>query len=162
MKLCQTDLFITTDKYVIIIKKLKKKKNQKQIKEFEKISTKFDNMVKNDNNLQTSQNQTDSQIKTNTKNKYKTLQVTEILNSVGKLEQTFGQFNTKTTIDICKRIADVITLPSLISSLFKYIHTSFRQVKSASMMPCRETNNYWSNPSGYFLPYPMPPVKMGF
>ena len=34
------------------------------------------------------QNQTDSQIKANTKNKYKTLQVIEIINSVVKLEQS--------------------------------------------------------------------------
>ena len=39
-------------------------------------------MAENDKKLQNSQNQTDSQIKTNTKNKYKTLQIIEIINSI--------------------------------------------------------------------------------
>ena len=44
-------------------------------------------MAENDNKkLQNSQNQTDSQIRANTKNKYETLQVIEIINSVEKLE----------------------------------------------------------------------------
>ena len=43
-------------------------------------------MAENDNKLQNSQNRTDSQIKANTKNKYETLQVIEIINSVEKLE----------------------------------------------------------------------------
>ena len=66
----------------------------------------------------------------------------------------------------------MITLPSQINSLFKYFHTSFRQVKNdpridavfpftidhRAVTPCRETNNYWSNPTWCFLHYPMRPA----
>ena len=45
-------------------------------------------MAENNKKLQNSQNQTDSQIKLNTKNKYKTLQVIEIINSDEKLKRT--------------------------------------------------------------------------
>ena len=62
------------------------------------------------------------------------------------------------------------------NSLFKCIHTSFRQVQSdptvhpifpfaidhRAMTPCRETNNYWSDPKSCFLPYPIRPVNTNF
>ena len=47
--------------------------------------TKFYKIEQNDKKHKNSQNQTDLRIKTNSKNKYKTLQVTEITNGVGKL-----------------------------------------------------------------------------
>ena len=47
-----------------------------------------------------------------------TLQVIEIINSIEKLERTIRYFNTQTTVDICERITNVITLPSQINSLF--------------------------------------------
>ena len=133
-------------------------------------------MAENNNKLQNSENQTNSYIKTSTKDKYKILQVTEIINSVEKLEKVISQFNTRTTVDICEVIANAIVLPSQINSLFKYVHTSFRQVKSDAIIsaifpltidhravtPCHETNNYWSNPAWCFLPYPMRPVHTGF
>ena len=76
-------------------------------------------MAENEKKLQNPQSQTDSQINAKTKNKYKNLQVIEINHSVEKLERTISQFNTQTTVDICECIADVITLPSQINSLFK-------------------------------------------
>ena len=53
-----------------------------------------------------------------TKNKCKTLQVIEIISRVEKLERTISKFNTQTKVDICEDIANVITLPSQINSLF--------------------------------------------
>ena len=133
-------------------------------------------MAENDKKFQNSQNKANSSIKASTKNKYKILQVIEIINSVEKLERTISQFNTQTKVDICKRIANVITLPSQINSLFNYVHTSFLQVKCDPTIdgifpftidhrvvtPRRKTNNYWSNPTWCFLPYPMLPVNTGF
>ena len=132
-------------------------------------------MAENDKKFQNSQNKANSSIKASTKNKYKILQVIEIINSVEKLERTISQFNTQTTVDICVCTADVITLPSQINSLFKYVHTSFRQLKSdptidpifpftidhRAVTPYREANNYSSTPTWYFLPYPMRPVNAG-
>ena len=140
-------------------------------KEFKNISTKFVKMAENET-LQNSQNHTDSQ--KNTKNKYKTLQVIEIINRAKKLERTIRQFYIQTTVDIWEGIANVINLPSQIKSLFKYVHTSFRQVKSdptvdavipftidhRAMTPCREASNYWSNPTWCFLSYPTRPVNI--
>ena len=105
---------------------------------FKKISTKFDKMSENDKKLQNSQNQTDSQIKASTKNKYKILEVIQIINIAEKHERTISQFNTQSTADIYNCIANVITPPSQIKSLFKYAHTSFRQVKSD---PTIDTND---------------------
>ena len=70
----------------------------------------------------------------------------------------------------------MITLPSQINSLFKYVHTSFRYVKSdprveaifpftidyRTVIPCPETNIYWSNPTWRFLPSPTRPVNKPF
>ena len=123
-------------------------------------------MAENDKKCQNSQSQTDSQIKANKKNKYKIPQVIEIINSVEKLERTIRQFNTQATVDICEDVAIVITLPCQINSLFKYVHTSFRQVKSdptieatfplmidhRAVTPCREMESYWSNPTWCFFP----------
>ena len=81
-------------------------------------------MAENDKKLQNSQNQTDSQIKANTKNKCKTLQVIEIISSVEKLERTISKFNTQTKVGICEDIANVITLPSQINSLFNPLSAS--------------------------------------
>ena len=133
-------------------------------------------MAENEKKLQNSQNQTDSRIKAKTNNKYKNLQVTEMNHSVEKLERTISQFNTQTTVDICERITNLITLPSQINSLFKYFHTSFRQVKSdptveaifpfmidhCVVTPCGESTYYWSNTIWCFLPYPMGPDNTGF
>ena len=58
------------------------------------------------------------------------LQVIQIINSAEKLERTISQFNTQNTVDICEHIANMITLPSQINTLFKYAHTNFPQVKS--------------------------------
>ena len=46
------------------------------------------------------------------------------------VERTIRYFNTQTTFEICESITYVITLSSQINSLFKYVHTSFRYVKS--------------------------------
>ena len=48
------------------------------------------------------------------------------------VERTIRYFNTQTTFEICESITYVITLSSQINSLFKYVHTSFRYVKSDS------------------------------
>ena len=133
-------------------------------------------MAENEKKLQNPQSQTDSQINAKTKNKYKNLQFIEINHSVEKLERTISQFNTQTTADICKRMTNMITLPSQINSLFKYVHTSFPQVKSyptaepifpfmidhCAVTPCGESTYYWSNSVWCFLPYPMGPVNKGF
>ena len=133
-------------------------------------------MAENEKKLQNPQGQTDSQIKAETKNKYKNLQVIEISHSVEKLERTIIQFNTQTTADICERITNMITLPSQINSLFKYVHTSFPQVKSdptvepifpfmidhCAVTPCGELTYYQSNSIWCFLPYPIGQINTGF